>query len=646
MCKYEILETKIFHIDEVVEAYALEDAPDKFQRIDNIVIQYDRFTLQLSELCYTDFRVNKSRPKSKIFQVEVNAKSLDSDRVIACRYILKYISELSNDGKHYTTIIYRLKCIKSFFHYLADNKINFKIEKDSLKNIISIYTEYLRHRVKTLDRELKIGLSASTAHNYQLWILLFCAYMLDINKYELLDSIDEIATNTNEVVTSKKLNDEELSIQFSQYTSMFRVFSAIVLEHELFPLPFNIHKETYWLTHTGMIKHSSSDAVKKSIHFNYDQNRDATHDEVKLSNHYKQVGHRNYHIKCYAEKKLEANKQYSNPRVRLALLACHAYFIHFLFVTGENDSSAASLFFRENFTLGASDVINFKSIKWKANGRFVNYDIQHEFINDFKTFLKLRAFLLKHFNVDHKSYRYLFLNRIKGKLAKPATRGEHSAIIRRSFTKTFPYNNFNSPSKAARVTKSTWIRANYGSALSSYILQHSKKTSDKSYTSINHDEASKELTNYLHELNRKLITSKEKNTTTKIPSGNCSEPYMPNDSSEMVKSNYLKVNCEDPKSCIFCDKYKVHADELDIRKLLSIKYLIAQSEGLATSIEHFNKVYRALLASIDKILNQIKLISEEKAQLVFDIHKQVYEEEKLSDYWYRKLELLNELGIL
>lgn len=274
--------------------------------------------------------------------------------------------------------------------------------------------------------------------------------------------------------------------------------------------------------------------------------------------------------------------------------------MHFLFLTGENDSTAASLLFNKNYKVENSN-INFKSIKWRANGRAVKYDIQSEFIHDFKVYLRLRSYLLKHYNEKHKE---LFLDVINHKLVAPTTSGKHSCKIRKYFSAKFLKNNFDSPSKKIRVTKGLWIRKNHGSSVSSYILQHSEKTANSSYTSSNFEKSSEELANYFSQLSNQLLLEPGKEDST--PSGKCIEPNMPQEISEIISTSLITPDCRNIKSCLFCSKYRVHGDEIDIRKLLSMQYLVLQSEHIAHSVEHFKSVYEFLLTRIDAVLCQIK----------------------------------------
>jgi hypothetical protein len=640
LIKYEILEPMIYSLEEINLAYELKNNPKIFERIDNIVIKYQNQHFQFGEVCYLSFKKSRKSPKYEIKKLSVIINSLAEERVLISKVLLEHINDLFMDGIRHITIFARLSQIKIFFKYLHTNSIEFQLEQKSIKAALIHYSEYLQHRIKIHDKALNIGLTTGTAHNYQTWILTFCAYILKIDIPELLENHDVIVANGNERVVTQALSNENFEIQFSQYTSIFRRFSSVVLEHEMLPLTFELGKETYWMLHSGKVKHSDSDELSKSRVFNFNKGRNYSLDEIISSKLYKHTGHRNHAINKDKQDKIKANTHYSASRIFIALCACKAYFMHFLFVTGENDSTAASIIFDKNHTVENSEV-NFKSIKWRANGLTVKYDIQSEFISDFNIYLRLRSYILKYYNEE---YDELFLDKYKGTLAIPTTVGGFSSKIRTKFSATFDRNTFDTPSRVSRVTKGVWIRNNHGGSLSSYILQHSEKASNASYTSSNFEKSSEELTHYFSQLTNQLLDSPDIEKST--PSGNCVEPNMPQALSDTSSLNVLPIDCGDQKSCLFCSKYRVHGDEIDIRKLLSIKYIIIQSQHLASSIEHFNKTYTLVLTHIDELLSKIRLLGEEQAELIINIHQQVFEQERLSDYWYRKLELLDELGVL
>tara|TARA_R110002060_G_scaffold76398_1_gene86725 strand:- start:249 stop:2171 length:1923 start_codon:yes stop_codon:yes gene_type:complete len=640
MPKYELIEPVLITTDELLEAYTLEDNPKIFDRVDNIIIELNGKHIQLGEICYLNFEKKHNKLNKKFKQLYVVPSSINLVRVQTTKILLKHINDLLIEGIRPVTINNRVKTIINFLAYLNINNIEFILERQSIQSALAHFSQYLKHQIKIHNKEKRVGLTTGTAHNYQKWVLSFTSFILSIDSLELLSSSDLIKTNDAQRIQTEPLSNETLSLEFNQYTTIFRRFSSIILNNEPFPILFELGIERYWITQTGKVIHKDSEILKRSGVFNFKEGREYTLDEIITSKRYKNTSNRNEAIKIFHKNKDKENIQTSESRLLLIFSACKAYFMHFLFLTGENDSTAASILFNDDYSITNSDK-HFKSIKWRANGQTVKYDIQSEFIEDFQIYIRLRNFLLKHYNEKHNQ---LFLNLLHGQLVAAPNNGSHSSIIRTQSSSLFKENNFIATSKTIRVTKSLWVRKHYGSSLSSYILQHSNKTSNSNYTGITPEETDEELAIYYSELTNQLLDAPgiEKSTA----SGNCVDPNMPQPISIPLFNDKLTVDCSDQKSCLFCDKYKLHTDEEDIRKLLSLKYIIAQSEHLSASSEHFNRVYKLLLVRIEKLLDQIKALGDEKATLIIDVNQQVFEHEKLSEYWSRKLELLNELGII
>lgn len=637
MPEYELIKQVIYTVDELLKFFKLEENPKIFDRVDNIIIQFPNQRIHLGIICYNNVKLKYDKRFKKLYAIP---SSLDFEKVKITKLLLKHINDLLIDGKRPITINGRLKVILNFIEHLKINNIELKFNRTSFQIALVSYSQLLLHQIKIYNKELGVGLKTGTAHNYQKWVLSFSSFILNVDCLELLNSDDFITTNDSERIPTQALSNEEQSVEFNQYTTLFRRFSSIVLNHEMFPLRFELHKQQYWITHTGKIAHNDNENLKKSGVFNFKEERKYSRDEIISSRRYKKTSKRNEAIKLFRQKNDKANIHNSAARLSIALYACRAYFMHFLFLTGENDSTAASLLFNSNYVIENSEV-NFKSIKWRANGIPVKYDIQSEFIDDFKTYLRVRSFLLKQYNEKHKE---LFLDLLNNQLVATPNNGKYSSLIRINTSRIFIENDFIATSKKIRVTKGLWIRSKHGSSLSAYILQHSEKASTSNYTSSNFEESSEDLNNYFNKLTNQLIVSPGIEKAT--PSGKCIEPHKPKAISEIILSDTVTIDCRDQTTCLFCNKYRIHADEKDIRKLLSMKYLIIQSEYLAASIEHFKNVYELTLTHIEVLLDQIKAQGKDQDQLIIDINQQVFEHEDLSDYWYRKLELLNELGVI
>ncbi len=67
----------------------------------------------------------------------------------------------------------------------------------------------------------------------------------------------------------------------------------------------------------------------------------------------------------------------------LGTIAMKAYFMHFLALTGMNDSTAATLRWDDEYNI-EKEQYNFRNIKYRAGNKPVEYSIRREFILEFK----------------------------------------------------------------------------------------------------------------------------------------------------------------------------------------------------------------------------------------------------------------------
>lgn len=64
--------------------------------------------------------------------------------------------------------------------------------------------------------------------------------------------------------------------------------------------------------------------------------------------------------------------------------------------------------------------------------------------------------------------------------------------------------------------------------------------------------------------------------------GICIEFHKP---APIADSVTVQPDCRSTEGCLFCDQYRVHADAVDIRKLLSCRHCVTLVSGRAGSIE-------------------------------------------------------------
>lgn len=104
----------------------------------------------------------------------------------------------------------------------------------------------------------------------------------------------------------------------------------------------------------------------------------------------------------------------------------------------------------------------------------------------------------------------------------------------------------------------------------------------------------------------------------------------------------IRPDCRSTEGCLFCDKYRVHADAVDIRKLVSCRHCVRLTCNRVSSLDEFESSFGVVLRRIDFLLNEIK---KRNASLVTEIEEDVDVNGNLDAFWTSKLEQLFELGI-
>ncbi len=145
---------------------------------------------------------------------------------------------------------------------------------------------------------------------------------------------------------------------------------------------------------------------------------------------------------------------------------------------------------------------------------------------------------------------------------------------------------------------------------------------------------------YFRQAEKIVLSQRQKNAGFETNSvGICINPGKPKAVAENLPTT---PNCKSIEGCLFCDKYRVHADEVDVRKVLSARYYIQKASRLANSHEQYIRLFFATLQRIDFILGELKRrIPElvEKMVLEVDIGGE------LDVFWSGKLEMLMELDL-
>ena len=102
-------------------------------------------------------------------------------------------------------------------------------------------------------------------------------------------------------------------------------------------------------------------------------------------------------------------------------------------------------------------------------------------------------------------------------------------------------------------------------------------------------------------------------------------------------------NCQQFEHCLFCQHYAIHADDEDVRKLLSLKALLAYVKQKATDLIRWEQQFGVVLHRIEEVLTELSDTYVALRMRIIVIQDEV-ESGDLDAYWLNHFELLIDLG--
>lgn len=438
---------------------------------------------------------------------------------------------------------------------------------------------------------------------------------------------------------------ETLKESYSLNKKLFEGLSDFLIAKRDFPHQIALPKEKVWIIPmrswgaTDEILQALPEQGKNKV-WNYRTGKMYTIDEaIALSNYNHEKARYRCRKRIHQEKinLLTANNNLNCwQRIYISQWAHDSFVSLFAANTSANESSICDLLWDDSLQLKdciASKSLKFRTIKYRAHGRNITFEIRASAIGLLDKYLALRKHILQ-----GREFKYLFLSidrHYNITKHKSGTLKRHYLRIR---TQLYP--------KFRGVTYREW-RAEAGALAfnaagvdsAAAILQTSPRSIIRNYSKGSIENWEKDLTVYFNSFTKELKKFKSKKT----PIGHCNGAGTPK---VLIAQEPLTPDCTHYEGCLNCEYFSLHADEEDIRKIISMQYTIIAMEPYSKSKQHFDYVFKPLLTKIESILSEISKSSKENKDLVNQVKSDVFEHENLTDYWQGKLDMLFELGIL
>ncbi|PMX02346.1 hypothetical protein C1X59_08475 [Pseudomonas sp. FW215-R2] len=423
---------------------------------------------------------------------------------------------------------------------------------------------------------------------------------------------------------------------------IFDGFTDFLLKQELFPYQMPFQREHIWLLPaqypfvTQKILSLKKRYIEECIFWNYAKGEVRPLDECM-----ERANQAPHQVRRQRQETLDlltaSNNQTHHPaRVRLAKWAHDSFVYLFVANTAMNETPVRDLLWSEKYTI-SKDRHGFRTIKWRAHGLPVEFEILSSFVPTFEKFLKLRKYIVR-----DALHPYLFIG-MSSNPSKQITRLQPSTIQHINTQ----IANFIDPGheplnyRELRLYKSSYLLSKkHKISTVANVLQTSETSVRNSYTEAEEKQAIDEIASFFSVLTDRANVFIDSAT----PAGGCSSPDKP--STKKTPPEGYEPNCKNLEGCIFCDEFRTNTEPKQIRKLVSMKYTIGELISSCNSAQHFNEVHGLAIQRIDQHLDEISATSPAASDDVEKITREVYEENQLSDYWQKQLDRYIKIGVI
>lgn len=335
---------------------------------------------------------------------------------------------------------------------------------------------------------------------------------------------------------------------------------------------------------------------------------------------------------------------------------CVSAFMSFLGASGANQTVARLGLLSEVSKDESVKGTRLAGIKSRAGDKWVYPEFSKKYEPIWKKWLAIRRYWLSKNNIET-DLVFPYLNRAQEVIPLPDSLLDTTKSTAKLFTEKLGLKWVNC--RQWRQYKSKLIGKSSANDIfiSAEMLGHSVSTSIRHYATRDMESAVKEISAALDKVYESAVKrarfeprsevaitdQRIEIMTTAI--GECKseitlEPSLAKGFSGLAP----KPDCSIKETCIFCEKYAVHADTTDIRKLLSLRFLINELTN-NMSAEAWSNKWAIYIDRIDEILEEVINSSPSCKSQVSTIAEEI-EYGELDDFWADWYRTLKYLGMI
>lgn len=298
--------------------------------------------------------------------------------------------------------------------------------------------------------------------------------------------------------------------------------------------------------------------------------------------------------------------------------------------------------------LAKPDRINLtqKAVKFRAGGKEVEVHLSATTMTRLKTYLRVRQKLVTSLDCDDIAAMFV-------QCAYDTSRGEPTNVcaLDRNFllflrlkVKRIGASLPSVTLRQLRAYKQQDLVRRAPVAVAAKVMGHSVGTAIQAYCKAQDATRRGEIGEFLGSLQKTVLEASashpEQSHQKVIPIGLCANHGKP---SPTATEPVVVPDCSKVEGCFFCDNYRLHADEEDMRKLMSCRRVLQYIVPLNGDSLRAERVYTAVVDRIDTLLRELK---RRQPKTFETVRVAVEEHGQLTRYWANKLQQLHLLGML
>ncbi len=618
---------------------------------ENVVLQWSQNavpTLDVGSLCYLERDCRSTQRKMHSFTLS----SFSHSRAAFVKRLVTHCSTVEEAGEHRgATSRNHVKCLKEFLDWV-DGKGNKGLygELHTQGEWLNALHDWVKLYLKTRVAQSYISVNTATLRERNVINLLRKVFQDDRFGERLFGGRYRKSAGTPTEVPADDTQHAILSVA----TNLFEGLCDLLLNHK--PYPFRVEMNQSKAVARGYMWFFCGRGERDPLvnpAYDFDTGRLYPFHAVKERSAAAGRTSPSYSLRDAKLALKQVNiETFGNPgtvRILHARLACLCFAAIFLFETSANIQTMLDMEWDESIkkALDAPEVKIHRSreVKWRAGGKLVTVEVSHGFLPKFKRYLALREYILQ-----GKKLSSLFVTTGGVKRERVPTRLPAGFVTR--LYGLLDTQGLTLPRMSARQFRAAglhyWL-THYGLAAAAAHGGNTPDTVKRRYANGTAVDQRNDWTPILQSMALQtkgmaeeavLRGSEELPGSLSIAVGLCSKQNSP--ASIMVEPP-VTPDCGSSQGCLFCKRYRVHANASDMRKLLSARHCISavSRDNLSTLLSE--TVFGKVMFRIDSLLEELKGHDE---HLFLSIKSDVEQSHNLDPFWAGKLMQLAELGLI